>query len=154
MIGIFVDVSDIYHKVNRRFGTKLNYQKYISVIGDNIYRAYAYGAQRNKEASSFMACLRHCGFSPKFKSPKVIVVGDREIKHCDWGVGIAVDVIHTLDKIDTVVLGTSNPDFIPLVQWCRDQGKQVIIFASCIPLSLEEAANGILEINEDMLESS
>jgi len=57
-----------------------------------------------------------------------------------------------LNKIDTVVLGTSNPDFIPLIQLCRDLGKWVIVFASYVPLSLQEAANDTIEITEDMLE--
>ncbi len=154
MIGIFVDISDIYHKVNRKFGGKVDYFRYMDTVidEDKVYRAYAYGSQRGKEAVGFITCLRKCGFEPKYKAPKIVVVGDREIKHCDWGICIAVDIIHLIDKLDTIILGTSNPDFIPLIQLCQDRGKKVIVFACCVPVSLREAANEVIEINQSMLE--
>lgn len=147
MIGIFTDVSDIYYKVNRKFDSKLNYQAYIDVILDRgqVFRAYAYISQK---APGFMTYLQHCGFEPKYKLPKII----REIKYCNWGIGITVDIIYLLDKLDTIVLGTSNPDFIPLVQWLRDQGKEVIIFACCVPVSLRKVASEVIEITEEGLE--
>ena len=98
-----------------------------------------------------MTCLRNCGFEPKYKPPKIIRVNGREIKYCDWGIGITVDVVYLIDKLDTILLGTSNPDFIPLVRWCRDQGKEVIIFASCVPVSLRNVASSVIEIT-DLLE--
>lgn len=149
MIGIFVDVSDIYYKVNRKFDAKLDYQAYIDIFDAPIFRAFAYCSQK---APSFLTCLRSVGFEPKYKQPKIIRVNDREIKRCDWGVGITIDIVYLINKLDTIVLGTSNPDYIPLIQWCRDQGKKVIIFACCVPISLRNVANEVIEITEDFLE--
>lgn len=149
MLGIFVDVSDIYYKVNRKFDAKLDYKAYLDRFDDKIFRAFAYCSQK---APGFLTYLRGCGFTPKYKRPKIIRISDREIKHCDWGIGITVDIINYLDNIDTVVLGTSNPDFIPLIQWLRTYETRVIIFACCVPLSLRNVADEVIEITEEELE--
>jgi len=154
MIGIFVDVSDIYRRLRRRHHAKLNYDAYLETVKKwgVIFRAIAYGMQQEREASGFITCLKSAGFDTRYKRPKIIRVNDREIKQCDWGIGITVDIIRLIDKLDVIVLGVSNPDYIPLVKWLRDQGKQVIIFASCVPSSLHDAANNVFEITEELLE--
>jgi len=153
--GIFVDVSDFYYRIQRRFdGAKLDFGAYIETVGDwgKVFQAFAYGMQREQEAVGFIKCLQLQGFEVQYKRPKIIKVSDREIRQCDWGVGIAVDVFNLIDKIDAVVLGVSNPDYIPLVKWIRSQGKEVVIFASCIPRSLKEVANHCEEISCDLLQ--
>lgn len=155
-VGVYIDVSNVYHKLNRKFnGSKLNYGKLMFSISNsfgNVIRTFAYGVQREKEATGFITCLRAYGIEPRFKRPKIIRVGDREIKQCNWGVGITVDVVRLVDKLDIIVLVSSDPDLIPLVKWIRDQGKQAIIFASCIPKSLRDVASGVIEITEGLLE--
>lgn len=154
-IGVFVDVSDFYYRVRRKFsGAKLNYSAYIDVIAEQgrIFRAIAYCMQVETEAHGFIKYLRANDFDVRDKRPRTIKIGERAIKQCDWGVGLTIDVVSLLERLDTVVLGISNPDYIPLVQWLRDQGKEVIIFASCIPQSLRDSANSAIEIGEDLLQ--
>ncbi len=154
-VGVFVDVSDFYYRIQRRFsGAKLDFDQYIIVAAapGKIFRAFAYGMQREREAAGVIKCLQASGFEAKYKRPKIIKIGDREIKQCDWGVGITIDVVKLIDKLDIVILGVSNPDYIPLVKWCRDQGKEVIIFASCIPKTLKDAANNAIEITTELLQ--
>lgn len=154
-VGIFIDVSDFYYRIQRRFsGRKLDFEQYFIAANDygKIYRAFAYGMQRNYEAAGFIKCLQASGFEAKYKKPKIIKVGDREIKQCDWGMGIAIDIVSLIDKLDVVILGVSNPDFIPLVRWIRDQGVEVIIFASCIPKTLKDSANSAVEITTGLLQ--
>lgn len=154
-IGVFVDVSDFYYRIQRKFdGAKLDYGKYLAALEGNLFRAFAYGMQQENEASGFIRCLRGHGFETKYKRPKIIRINDREIKQCNWGIGIAVDVIRLIEKLDIIILGISNPDYIPLIKWIRDQGKEVIIFASCIPKSLRDTANNIIEIDEELLQDS
>ncbi len=153
-VGVFVDVSDFYYRIQRRFsGAKLDFEKYFLEASGygKVYRAFAYGMQVNHEAAGFIKCIQASGFEAKYKRPKIIKVNGREIKQCDWGVGITIDVVSLTDKLDTVILGVSNPDFIPLVRWIRDQGKEVIVFASCLPKTLKDSANKAFEITADML---
>ncbi|MEE9548728.1 MAG: NYN domain-containing protein [Nitrosomonadaceae bacterium] len=154
-VGVFVDVSDFYYRIQRRFSrAKLDFEKYIVEAQDygKIFRAFAYGMQRNNEAAGFIKCLQVSGFEAKYKRPKIIKVGDREIKQCNWDCGITIDVVKLIDKLDVIILGVSNPDYIPLIKWVRDQGKEVIIFASCIPKTLRDAANGAIEITAELLQ--
>lgn len=154
-IGLFVDTSDIYHKIRRKFDGKLCYETLYDKVTTwgTLQQAFAYGMQIDKEASGFITCLKLIGFDVRFKHPRIIKIGDREIKKCEWGIKIAVDIVKTIDHLDTVVLGVSNPDFIPLIQWIKDQGVKVLILASCIPKSLRDVADEVIEINEDFLEN-
>lgn len=153
-IGLFVDTSDLYHRVRRKFNGKLCYEAYYEEVSGwgTIQQAVAYGMQIGAEAGGFITCLRMAGFDTRFKRPKVMRVGDREIKRCDHGVVMAVDIVKTIDHLDTVVLGVSNPDYIPLINWIRDTGVKVIILASCVPRSLRDIVDKVIEIDEEYLE--
>ena len=153
-IGVFVDTSDLYHKVRKQFNGKLCYEAYFEDIKElgNISESFAYVMQIEQEAKGFINCLRSIGFTVRYKRPKIMRIDDREVKRCDWGINISVDIIKKLDYINTVILGTTNSDFIPLINWLKNQGINVIIFASSIPRSLKNVANKIIEITEDHLE--
>lgn len=153
-IGLFVDTSDLYHRIRRKFNGKLCYEKYFEEVKKlgTIQQAFAYGMQTDNEAGGFITCLRMTGFDTKFKRPRVMKIGDREIKRCDHGIVLAVDVVKTIDHLDTVVLGVSNPDYIPLITWIRDSGVRVIILASCVPKSMRELADKVIEIDDSYLE--
>lgn len=173
-IGIFVDTSDLYHKVQREFGrgSKVCYETYYSVcedVGDIIIKAVAYGMRG--ETSSFPNCLSLIGFDSKFKSPRIFTSGDRKIKKCDWNVALTLDVVEfvlenrstvvvkdydtgDIEKINTatVIIGSSNSLLIPLVKWVKEQGVKVIVFAARIPESLKENTDESIKVDSDCLE--
>jgi len=154
-VGVFVDTSDIYHRIRRKFdGEKLCYESYYEKIAEwgTVQQAFAYGMQTEHEAGGFITCLKINGFDVRFKRPRIIRIGDREIKKCDWGVQITVDVVKTISRLDLVVLGVSNSDYIPLIHWIKDQGVKVTILASCVPKSLRDTADSVIEITTDYLE--
>jgi len=154
-IGVFVDTSDIYHKIRRKFdGEKLCYEAYYGKVAEwgTVQQAFAYGMQTEHEAGGFITCLKLNGFDVRFKRPRIIKIADREIKKCDWGIQVAVDIVKTINRLDLIVLGISNPDYIPLIQWIKDQGVKVTILASCVPKSLRDTADSVIEITRDYLE--
>jgi len=153
-IGLFVDTSDLYHRIRRKLNGKLCYEAYFEEVKKlgTIQQAFAYGMQTDNEASGFITCLQITGFDTKFKRPRVLKIGDREIKRCDHGIAMTIDVVRTLVHLDTVVLGISNPDYIPLINYIRDCGVRVIIMASCVPKSMWELVDEVIEIDESYLE--
>lgn len=156
-IGIFVDTSDLYHKIRRKFGGgKLDYQVYYDTAAEwgSIEYAFAYGMQSEREAGGFIACLKAAGFYVYFKRPRIIRCEDREIKRCEWGVGIAMEIVSLIKELDIVVLGSSNSDLIPLIKWAKNQDVGVFILASGIPESMKGAADSAIEITEDYLEEN
>lgn len=156
-VGVFVDVSNLYHKINKKFpNEKLDYEAYLQRIDDEIgrvVRSYAYGSQQHNGAAGFITCLQILGFVPRYKRPRVINVRDVEIKVCDWGCGLTLDVVNIIDKVDAIILGSANPDFLPLIEWIQDQGKQVIIFASGVPSNIGRTANEVIEIDASLMEN-
>jgi len=154
-IGVFVDVSNLYYCLGKRFKNhKLDYQKYIEFVEDlgTITQLIAYGAQIKNKAGSFIHCLRKLGFKTKYKQPKTFNNPDKIRRKADWDVGIAIDIVQQIDRLDMIVLGTADGDLEPLVKWAVDKGVDVIILACGISRDLKESATDYFEIMGSMLE--
>ena len=179
---VSVDCSNLFHMARKHFGRKIDYSKYLDIALDNYamscYRAFAYGAQVDGEADGFISCLRSFGFEPKYKRPKeftrfldsnieralkdanidvdlitsIASTAKREIRKADWDIGIAIDVVRHISRVDTVVLGTSDDDFVPLVEYIKEQGCYCIVYACNIPKTLRNVANQCIEIDDRVLE--
>lgn len=148
---VLVDVGDIYHKLHRH-DNKLDYEKYLDAIEKRFgeTEAIAYCSQMKNEAASFITCLRNIGFEVKYKRPRVFTIDDREIKQCHWGVNITLDAL--VDTYDTIVLGVSSTDYIPLIRALQEGAIKVIIFASGVPRVMHKVANEVIEITPDLFE--
>lgn len=157
-IAVFADISNLYYCIGRKFeGRKLDYEKLIEKVSElgTIQRAFAYGTQINTEASNFISCLRKLGWTTKYKQPKMSDAPGEErkvIRKADWDVGIAMDAVRMADKVGVIVLCSSNPDLVPLVEWIKEQGIRCIILACGISRELKEVADQFSEIDSDLLE--
>lgn len=159
-VSVFVDITDLYYKLLKVFKKgKLDYSKYLesikTVTGSEIIMSVAYGCQNDSEATSFIGYLRSLGFVTRYKRPYVLKVGDRNIKRCNWLVGLSVDVIRSVvdSGVDKVVLCTSNPDILPLVKYLEEELKvEVTIYACLIAPNLARVASHTIEISEELLE--
>ena len=152
-IGIFLDVSNLYYSVYRRYKCKLNYvqyYKYVAELGD-IVQAIAYGSQRDNEAANFITCLEKIGFEPRYKTPKIINDKDKVKIKANWDVGIVVDIIQMVDRLDLVIMGTADGDFAPLIAYLKTKGVNVIVLACQISHELSNLTQSI-EIPESLLE--
>jgi uncharacterized LabA/DUF88 family protein len=155
-VGVFVDIVDQFRGVNKNFkGQKIDYSKYLQralEAGEGeLYRAFAYGVQIDKEATGFILCLRSYGFEPKYKKAKII--DDRpNIQATNWNLGIAVDTARLIERLDVVVLGSSDPELIPVIEFLKERGIKVIVFSSSIPPEMREASNIFIEISDDVFE--
>lgn len=152
-VNVFIDVSDIYHKLNRYHDAKLDYGVYLDFIEEKfgeIGKAIAYGSQTKGEATGFITCLKSVGFNVKYKRPRVFKINGREIKRCEWGCEISVDAIRNAEPGGTIILGISNTDYIPLISYLRSFDIKVIIFASHVPNVFSKIADEVIEITEDL----
>jgi uncharacterized LabA/DUF88 family protein len=78
---------------------------------------------------------------------------DREEKRrVNWNCGLTIDVINIIERVDTVILGSSDPDTLPVIEYIKSKGVGVIIIAAGIHRDLKKACNQFVEISEDMLE--
>jgi uncharacterized LabA/DUF88 family protein len=139
----------------KKFGSgKLDYAKYLASIGADISTAVAYGCQEGNEAGSFIKYLRSIGFTAKYKRPYTLKISGRDIKRCSWLVGMTVDVFDVIINDNPhIVLGTSNPDIIPLIKSLIAKNISVTVISCNIPPSIQKLCNTI-EITEDLLEKT
>lgn len=153
-IGVFVNVSNQFYTVQQTYrGGKVAYDLYLkaAVSGGTLYRAFAYGVQMKDEAMPFIGCLREAGYEPKYKQAR-IVDARPSIRHTDWNVGIAMDVMRHLHKLDIVVIGSSDPDLAPLIAYVKERGVKVIVFSCRVEAELREIADEVIDIDESILE--
>lgn len=146
-LGVFLDVGNLYYCIGKKYDKrKLDYRKYLAFlkeIGESV-RATAYGCQMNNEATGFIHCLKAIGLQTKFKTVKT--------HRDDWDVGIAIDMVRMLDRVDTIILGSADSDLAPAVEYAVQAGVEVIVIACGISKDLKDAATDFIEIPESLLE--
>lgn len=148
-IGLYVDVSNIYYCIGKKFDKrKLDYKKYLEYVKDlgQLDAAIAYGCHMKNEAYGFIHCLKELGYTTKFKTLR----GLR--RKASWGANIAVDIVQNLDALDLVVIGSADEDLKPIVTYCIEKGKTVLVLACGISKDLKESASEFVEIPESFLE--
>jgi len=119
-VGIFVDVQNMYHSGKNLYSANVNFDKILNVaVSDRqLIRAIAYVICSNtSEEQAFFETISKYGFELKVKDLQIFPGG---MKKADWDVGMAVDAIKLADKLDVVVLVTGDGDFIPLVQYLKE----------------------------------
>ena len=70
-------------------------------------------------------------------------------KKADWDVGIVIDAIRTASSLDVIVLGSGDGDFIPLVEYLKNQGKrvEVMAFGKTASSRLIESADEFIDLD-------
>ncbi len=152
-VGVFVDTTNLYRTVYRKYKGKLCYGEYLEQVTKDreLFVAMAYGMYIGN-TDGFISCLSSAGFVTNFKRPRILEIHDVKIKKCDWGVGLAMDVVSSINDLDLVIIGSSDYNLLPLIRWIKNEGVDVTIVASLIPKPLKDMATSYLEIPEDWLE--
>ena len=143
--AIFVDVVNQFYANN---SARLDYEKYLAVAGEglDVVRAFAYGAQMNEEAENFLTMMRHLGYETRYR--KAVAVGERkDIYRTDRNMMIAMDVWRVAPKVEAVVLGSNDPELIPLVLRLREVGVQVRVLSCAVGRELANAADSWSDVD-------
>ena len=82
--------------------------------------------KQTRSFEGFTKALRHGGYELKQKVPRQRK--DGSIK-ADWDLGIAMDVVASQQKFDTIILASGDGDFLPLVQYLQKRQKKVVVAA-------------------------
>ena len=167
--------------VNEKYKRRVDYTKYMARCrtfypNSDVQKAIAYGAYSENEANRFIEGLKRAGYLPKYRRVKLVKNGldlapiESIINHdfgamelfkkiapkkikasANWDIGIAMDVVRHIDRLDIVVIGTADGDFTPCVQWVQEQGCLCVVYGSGIARELADQADLSLEIQEDVL---
>lgn len=119
-LGIFIDVQNMYYSARTMYNSHVNFSKIVETAtsGRQLIRAIAYVIKSDApKEQSFFEALGKSGLEVCSKDIQVFPGG---AKKGDWDVGLAVDAIKIADRLDVVVLVTGDGDYLPLVNYLRE----------------------------------
>jgi uncharacterized LabA/DUF88 family protein len=151
-VAVFIDVQNLYHSAKNLFKSRVNFKNVMKecVAGRQLVRAFAYVVKTEDTPgeSAFFEALEHIGIELRVKDIQTFASG---LKKADWDVGMAVDAIRLSTGIDTIILATGDGDFLPLVEYLQDHGKQVEVaaFGKSASAKLKEEADDFIDLGEN-----
>lgn len=150
-VGVFIDVQNMYYSAKNLYGAKVNFGNIVKEAtgGRKLIRAIAYVVRtETKEEQPFFDALYNLGIETKERPLQVFFGGD---KKADWDVGITVDAIRLSPSLDAIILVSGDGDYVPLVEYLRNQGKQVEVaaFGGTTSKILTETVDDFIDLGQD-----
>jgi len=150
-VEVLIDVQNLYHSAKNLYKTKVNFNEVLkkAIAGRKFIRAFAYVVRtKTGEEKAFFEALTKLGIETKVRDLQEFYGGT---KKADWDVGIVIDA-RTAPGVDVVVLCSGDGDFIPLVEYLKNQGKRVeiIAFKRTTSSKLIEVADEFLDMGENL----
>jgi len=149
-ISVFIDAQNLYHSAKNLYQSRVDFREVLKfAVGERtLIRAFAYAVKtKTGEEKPFFEALEKVGIEMRVKDLQEFFGG---MKKADWDVGIAVDAIKTAGSVDVVSLISGDGDFIPLVEYLKNQGKrvEVMAFGRSASLKLKETADEFIDLDE------
>lgn len=152
-IAIFVDSQNLYYSARMGYAAKVNYEKLLKLITENrnMIKAYAYIVQApDGDVKPFATSLERIGYIVKVKDVRTRSDGSAK---ANWDMGMALDILGILDRVDTIILASGDGDFVPLVDFIKTKNKRVEIFAFAenTAYDLKEKADKFKPLGENII---
>lgn len=150
-VAVLIDVQNLYHSARAIYQKRVNFKELLEeAVGERqLIRAFAYVVRtKTGEERPFFDALTKLGIEIRVKDLQEYYGG---MKKADWDVGIAVDAIKTSQIVDAIVLATGDGDYIPLVEYLKNQGRrvEVIAFGKSTSSRLKETADQFIDLDEN-----
>ena len=149
-VAILIDTQNLYHSAKNLYKSKVNFGAVVkAALGERkLIRAVSYVVNTESgEEAPFFEALEKVGIEIKTKDLQIFYGG---AKKADWDVGLAIDAIKFANKVDAIILATGDGDFIPLVEYVKNQGCQVevITFGRSASSRLREVVDDFIDMDE------
>ena len=149
-VGVLIDVQNLYHSAKNLYGRRVNFGEILktAVSQRNLIRAFAYVVRtKSGEEKPFFEALNNLGIEIRVRDLQEFYGG---MKKADWDVGIVIDAIRTAPSLDVIVLCSGDGDFIPLVEYLKNQGKRVeiIAFGKTTSSKLKEITDEFIDLDK------
>jgi len=147
-VGVLIDVQNLYHSAKNIYQSRVNFGEILkfAVSGRNLIRAFAYVVRtKTGEEKPFFEALTKLGIETRVKDLQEFYDG---MKKADWDVGIVVDAIRMAPSVDAIVLVSGDGDFLPLVEYLKNQGKrlEVMAFGRSASSHLKEVTDEFIDL--------
>lgn len=148
-VGVFIDVQNLYYSARNIYNSRVNFSALLKeVVGSRkLIRAIAYVIRAQMpEEQTFFDALSKAGFEVKAKDLQVFFGG---IKKGDWDVGITMDIIKQMNKLDAVVLASGDGDYMPLLEYIKNFGvrTEIIAFGKSSSSKLVDLADDFIDMD-------
>lgn len=150
-VGVFVDNQNIYYSAKNLYNALIDFGAVLKhALGRRkLIRAFSYVIKADVGAEKeFFNALGKIGFEVKTKDLQVFYGG---AKKGDWDVGLCMDVIRLIPKIDVCVLVSGDGDYSELVEYAKSQGVkvEVMAFSKTASSRLLEVADSFFDLASD-----
>lgn len=150
-VGLFVDVQNLYYSARNMYQARVNFNEILkAAVGDRkLVRAIAYVVQADMpEEHTFFEALEKAGFEVKRKELQTFAGGHQK---GDWDVGIAMDIIKLMNKLDVVVLASGDGDFVPLLEYLQMTGQltETIAFGKSCSGKIKELTDYFVDLDAE-----
>ncbi|MCX6721476.1 MAG: NYN domain-containing protein [Candidatus Staskawiczbacteria bacterium] len=142
----------MYHSAKNLYHAKVNYGEVLknAVAGRKFIRAFGYVVRtKTGEEAPFFDALSKIGIETRVRDLQEWYGG---AKKADWDVGIVIDAIRTAPGVDVIVLCSGDGDFIPLVEYLKNQGKrmEVMAFGKTTSSKIKEVADEFIDLDDNL----
>ncbi len=149
-VAVFIDVQNMYHSARNLYNRRVNFREILrtAVAGRQLIRALAYVVRTESgEEKPFFEALERVGIETREKDLQIFYGG---MKKADWDVGMAIDAIRLANSVEVIVIVSGDGDFISLVEYLKNQGKQVevIAYGKSASSRLRETADDFVDLCE------
>lgn len=150
-VAVFIDVQNMYHSAKNLYDRRVNFREILkaAVAGRQLIRAFAYVVRTESgEEKQFFEALERLGIETREKDLQIFYGG---MKKADWDVGMAIDAVRLSNSVEVIVIVSGDGDFIPLVEYLKNQGKQteVMAFGKSASGKLKEMADDFVDLCEN-----
>ena len=147
-VAVFVDVQNMYYSAKNLYSAKVDFSKVLetAISGRKLIRAFSYVIKADVGAEKeFFDALSKIGFEVRIKELQIFYGGD---KKGDWDVGLCMDAVRMMSKIDVLVLVSGDGDYTDLLDYAKSQGvrTEVIAFGKTGSARLFERADEIIDM--------
>ena len=152
-VALFVDVQNMFYSAKNLYNGRLDYEKFLesTVGGRSLVQATAYIVQTpDIDQTKFISLLKSMGYIVRTMDLKT---GTGGFAKGNWDVGMAIDILSMIDKIDILILASGDGDFVPIVKLYQKKGVgvEVFSFAYNTAIDLKEIADKFYPITADLL---
>ena len=150
-VEVLIDVQNLYYSARNLYQSKVNFKEVLrqAIAGRKFIRAFGYVVRtKTGEEKPFFDALSKLGIETRVRDLQEFYGG---AKKADWDVGIVIDAIRTSPGLDVIVLCSGDGDFIPLVEYLKNQGKRVEVaaFGRTTSAKLKEIADEFVDLDQD-----
>lgn len=149
-VGVFVDVQNLYYSARSLYNARVNFANVLKeAVGERkLVRAIAYVIRASiPEEKNFFAALEKSGYEVKAKDLQIFPGG---AKKGDWDVGITMDMVQMMSKLDAIIIASGDGDYEDAVRYLKANGTraEAIAFGRSTSSKLKDAVDDFIDLDD------